>query len=242
MKIDNFKMVGGGILALFLQNAALADTGMITDLYSTGVNTNGSLVSANQADPNYSYISPPAGVTTGPLVLPNSAVTMFSYVPNTSGSQWIGPDVFSPSNHEEDPPGLYMYKTTFTIPSYAILSSVDIVGMIAVDDANSPLTQILLNGVPITGFVGTSVGFSSFSSFTIDLAMDSNLSDGPNTLEFDVENHVPGAGHQNPTGLQVDFTNQSFTVPAPALNGAPFLPAMGLALLSWGLLSRRKNV
>jgi hypothetical protein len=179
----------------------------ITNIYNTGVlNSFVTIGAGNIADPHYRIISP-VGYTDVTVI--DTAFPIPPWLANTygfGGSRWIGP-----SANGNGPAGPWIYRTIFTVPPTAILSTVNVTGDWATDD---PGTDIRINGTP-TG--QTSGSFTSLTPFSVT----SGFIFGTNTLDF----YLTNAG--GPTGLRVDHISGSFQIPEPT----------ALALACGGMIS-----
>lgn len=166
-------------------------TKSITDLYNTGVDNARGVLGDSSADSHYILTSSPAGTAAPPAVTtPSKDLPAIGWIANTSTARWIGPNTASAYG----PVGDYVYKTTFTLPSF---SSASIAGQLSVDDT---VTDILINGVSIgiptpLGSWGTISPFSITKGFIV----------GVNTIEFKI-NSIGG-----PTGLRVDNIIGTYT-------------------------------
>lgn len=191
------------LVALVFSTASPAAT--IGNLYNTGVNNAGvALVGAGVPDPHYSLIVQPGSAT---AVTVNDTFFPFPpWVANNAGSRWIGPAAFS-----FGPVGNYVYRTTFTVPASAILSTVNVAGLWGTDDAS---VDILINGNS-TGNV--SGGFTTLVPFNVS----SGFVFGTNTLDFSLINAI------GPTGLRVDKVVGTYQIPEP---GAACLASVALLL------------
>lgn len=168
-------------IALLLVGAA-SQGATISNLYNTGVNNAGVALAANVVDPHYTITVSPSGPLPA-ITVTDTAFPFPPWVANNTGSRWIGPDASS-----QGPAGTYRYRTTFTVPANAILSTVNVNGLWGTDD-NS--LNIFINGNP-TGNV--SGGFTTLVPFNVS----TGFVFGTNTLVFRLNN----AG--GPTGLRVD--------------------------------------
>lgn len=190
----------------------------ITNLYNTGVNNGGVAIGPNLPDPHYSLIVQPGSTTA--TTVDDTMYPIPPWVANNAGSRWIGPsDPFA-----DGPTGNYVYRTTFTLPANANLSTVNVSGWWGTDNQS---IDILINGSS-TGNV--SAGFTTLVPFNVS----SGFVIGNNTLDFSLNN----AG--GPTGLRVDRMVGTYQViPEPgALQIA--IPAFGICLAK--LQRRRKTL
>jgi hypothetical protein len=184
-------------------SAATASAGQITNLFDTGVGSNGvSLPDGTSPDPHYTIASGSDGSIASATTVKTSA-SGYPVGPWWTGdsptSAWIMPTAGYPGNYL--PVGDYDYVTTFTLPSGA--NSVSISFNLATDDAGP---AVLLNGLQVAGpqyaplFAYTPIDFTS-----------SNIFAGTNTLTFVVYNSNP-----SPTGLRIDGISGTFTtIPEP---------------------------
>jgi len=199
-------------IALLLVGAA-SQAATINNLYNTGVNNLSMALAANVVDPHYVITVSPSG----PLPAKTVTDTAFPFPPwvaNNANSRWIGPDASS-----QGPAGTYRYRTQFTVPANAILSTVNVTGLWGTDD-NS--LNIFINGNP-TGNV--SGGFTTLVPFTVN----SGFVFGTNNLVFRLNN----AG--GPTGLRVDKIVGTYQIVPEPIAGA--LVCVGV--ISGGCLHRR---
>jgi hypothetical protein len=200
----------------------MARSASITNLFNTGVDALGNpLVGTGVLDPHYSLITSPAPATAVTVNDPGYPVAPFGpWVANSPTSRWIGP-----AGDSNGAGGNYIYRTTFTVPPTAILSSVNVFGLWAVDDV---ATNILINGNPTNPP-------SPFFTPLVPFAVTSGFVFGTNTLDFLITNANIGT---NPTGLRVDRIVGSYqTVPEPA---AATMATVGF-LLSVALVRRRRT-
>jgi hypothetical protein len=188
-------------VAIALSIGATAEAAIIADLRNTGLDNLGNYIAAHgAADGNYFLLSAPAAYPTVTVddtvwpIAPNGP-----WVINNPGSRWIGPDI-----NGNGIGGAYVYRTTFTVPANAILSTVNVSGMWATDD---PGIDIEINGIS-TGQL--SLGMATLAPFTIT----SGFVYGANTLDFHVTNAFPGL--LNPTGLRVDRVLGTYQIPEPS--------------------------
>ncbi len=187
-----------------------AEAALIANLNNTGTSGGVALVGAGVADPNYSLIVQPGSSTA--VTVDHTIWPIFGgpWVPNNGFSRWIGPDQSS-----QGPVGNYTYRTTFTVPANANLSTVNVSGLWGTDD---PSVDIYINGNS-TGNV--SAGFMSLVPFSVT----NNFVFGLNTLDFALFN----AG--GPTGLRVDRIVGTYRIPEPAsvcLVGVVLVAAAGV--------------
>lgn len=202
---------------------------IITDLFNTGVDGAGVKVlpsNTTTADLHYAMIANSFGS--------GSSTAFVEQFPNgawvsSADANYISPDGSDGSTING---GSYTvtYRTTFTLPANADLSTVSIVGGWSTDDTG---LDILINGVS-TGL--TSPGFGSFTVFNVP---GGSYVIGANTLDFQWRD---GSG---PGGLDVRFTSKTFRVNA---NGVPepstlsLLGGLGITGFGYAVRSRRKRL
>ena len=167
----------------------------IPKLFSTGVDTNGVLLSANQIDPHYLMTASADPGFPGPdafTLTPGFPVG--PWIPEGPNSRWIAPQASQSTGNE---PGIYTFTTKFDLtglnPSTAQISG----NMTADND----ITAVRLNG---TDLGITASGFNAFHPFSIPVG--SSFVAGTNVLEFDASN----AGTTvNPAGFRVEMTGRA---------------------------------
>lgn len=173
----------------------VAQAATITDLYDTGVDNSHNPMPTGSIDTHY-YITTDS---VSSVVVDDTNYPFPAWVannPGPGGSKWVGIQQDSYGRT-----GPFTYRTTFTIPAWANLSSVVVSGMWATDDG---LSDIRLN-LGSTG--NATAGHSVLVPFNINNANGSFVH-GTNTLDFDFTN----AG--GPTGLRIDGIRGTF-VPEP---------------------------
>jgi hypothetical protein len=195
----------------------------IGGLYDTGVDNSGvPFASPNVADPHYSLIVSPQASTA--VTVDDTNYPFPPWLPNTPTARWIG--------SAADGSGLggsnFIYRTTFNLPPSALLSSVSLSGLWAVDDVG---TGILING-NATG--QTTSSNTSLTAFTIT----SGFVSGINTLDFPIQNLGSALFGSNPTGLIVDRLSGTYQQ-SPEPGTAP-LASIGL-LISKAFFVRRRT-
>jgi hypothetical protein len=210
-------------LGMLSAPAAHAQT-TITSLYNTGVDNTNTLLPLASVDSHYTMVSNNFS-SASTLTFVNSSQLVGTWAQNAT-SQYISPDTSDGSSING---GVYAvtYRTTFTLPANANLSSVAIAGIWSTDNQG---TNILINGVSTSI---TSSGFSGFTSFNLPTG---SFQTGTNTLDF-VWNNQGGPG-----GLNVAFTTKTFSTIAPSAAPEPGTLALlaGATLPALGVLVRRR--
>lgn len=198
----------------------IARSASISNLFNTGVNGAGvAFGSGGIADPHYSLIASPTAATA--VTVTDTAYPFPPWFVNNAGSRWIGPAADGGGVG-----GNYVYRTTFTVPANAILSTVNVFGLWGVDDV---ATDILINGI------STSPPSPSYAPL-VPFAVTSGFVFGTNTLDFKITNAFPGI--VNPTGLRVDRIVGSYqAVPEPATATLAIVALGGSAVI----LRRRQS-
>ncbi len=172
------------IVVAFAASTA-ARAAFINDLFNTGVNNLKVALGPNVIDPHYTITASPGGPMPARTVI-DTAFPFPPWVANSpgiNGSRWIGPEA-----NGNGPAGLYRYRTTFTVPANAILSTVNVSGLWGTDD---PSIAMRINGNLTPNVSG---GFTTLVPFNIN----SGLVIGNNVLTFDLANVI------SVTGLRVD--------------------------------------
>lgn len=207
------------ILAALAWCVSVSQAATIANLFNTGVDPSAvPLVGTGVADPHYSLIASPAAYTA--VTVNDPGYPIGTWAPNSATSRWIGP-----AGDSNGVGGNYVYRTNFTVPANAILSTVSVSGQWAVDDV---ATDILINGAstaPISPFYIPLQPFSVTSGFVF----------GNNTLDFLITNASLGA--LNPTGLRVDRIVGTYQVPEPGTVG---LACVALVAATGAFLKRAR--
>ena len=181
-----------------LWGASLANAAIIADLRNTGLDNLGNYIATHGTpDGNYTMLSAPAAYPAVTVDDTGFPIAFGPWVANNPGSRWIGPDISSNGLG-----GNYVYRTTFTLPANAELTTVLVKGCWATDD---PGIDIEINGIStgqLSGGMAVLVPFAINSGFVI----------GTNTLDFHVVNAPIGT---NPTGLRVDCMVGTYQIPEP---------------------------
>ncbi len=196
------------VISLLPLTSAVARAAQIVDLYSTGIGSNGLVLSPGAPDPHYAFISgPQAPVGTSQGI---AETTTNPWQANGPHSDWIGVTATGANNVAT---GTYNFETTFSLPSNAVLSSV-VITFESGSDNN--LSEVDLNHHP-TG-LSTPSQYSLSKPQTIDSA-NAEFQTGTNSLDFYVLN-VDDGGGPNPSGLRVDGIEGTFsTTPEPTSLG-----------------------
>ncbi len=204
------KFIYAAVLAVSAMVSAHADT--ITGLVNTGTGVSGS------KDVNYVLNGTSNGYVTNNGTFPLAG----NWLANTDTSKWITPSLNQGQSFDAAANGTYTWNLTFDLTGFDA-STASFSGRFAADNS----AVALLNGTAI----GTSSGFSSFSSFAATTGFNAGL----NTLSFVVTNLKQNGG--NPTGLRAEFLASSVTaVPEPETY-AMLLAGLGLM----GAVARRRK-
>jgi hypothetical protein len=209
------------VLGLVVGRVGLVQAAPISSLFNTGVNASGvALSDGTIGDPHYSLFSVPGDTTDIRVRTEVGGFPIPPYFTGGTSSAWIGPNNDAAI---DGPPGLYDYRTTFSVTGNA--STAAIFGGWSSDNDG---VSILLNGNntvnPGTSFTQFSLGFAPFS-------ITSGFISGSNTLDFIVNN---GAESPNPTSLRVEMN--AAAIPEPETY-AMMLAGLGLM----GFIARRRK-
>lgn len=191
-----------------------AQAGLLTDLYSTGVDASGIPLAGGSIDPHYTV----SGGSVGPSTFVIGDPGAFVWIGNTATSNWI-------SAASNGLPGIatFTYRTTFDLTGFNPTTA-SISGQLAADDG----TRMFLNGnlVLDDSFNGSNAPWEVFVPFSAD----TGFAAGVNTLTF----VTPNIG--GPAGLQVQIAGTASAVPEP---GSWLLLGTALALSGYGLRRRK---
>lgn len=205
------------VLAMSFQAQAV----LIGDLFNTGVDGSGTpLADGTIGDPHYTLTGVPGGTTTIRVRTSAGGFPIGPWLGDNGTSAWIGPNNDGALN---GPPGVYTYRTTFTLDANADLATADITGNWSTDN---PGVDILINNAS-TGNTTTG-NFGAFTPFSIN----SGFVTGINTLDFILSN---AGTKNNPTGLRVEMVGSYEVIPEPAT------ASMGLLAIGGLILRRRRT-
>src|SRR5260221_4902695 len=117
-------LLAAAILATSTSLAPSSHAAVIAGLFNTGVDPSAALLLTGQADPHYTLILPPSSTA---VAVDDSAGSIIAplggpLAPNSATSRSIGPS----ANFGIGAGGNYDYRTSFTLPANAVLSSVSI--------------------------------------------------------------------------------------------------------------------
>lgn len=213
----------GVLAALAFAVTPYANAGLIEgQLFNTGLNSSGGLISDTQTDDNWSWSRPSDGLTGGAVEYFNRA-----YAPN-GNSQWVS--VAGNGGNNDQAFRETVFSTTFDLTGYDA-STAKITGWWGVDNSatislNNDLTSIALAfGKP---------SFNALNSFTIG----DGFVAGMNTLSVNLTNGYPDLTRTDigPLALRFDMLELTATkVPEPGT-----LALLGLGLAGLGFARRRK--
>ncbi len=196
-------------------NAVAATYTTIPGVFSTGVDSAGTVLPVGTTDPHWTITSSPAGAA------PALATTVnFMWMGNGASSAWINA---SGAGDDNAPAGTYVYTLVFSLAGFDPTTAV-ISGQWTSDNGST----IYLNGVNTGITHSLPWEFTRFDPFQLN----SGFIAGMNTLSFAVDQQ--DATGINPEGLQVDITSALAVVPEP---GSPALFGTGCSLY----LARRRR-
>jgi len=194
-----------GLAAALTASQARAGLVSITDLYNTGVNNSGGLLTPGTADSHYELTvsSDPSAPAFNPAKVAFPTIFPFPPWSNTSTAQWDAPIA-----NATEPNGQYDYATKFTLGS---TTDVTVNLAVRVDDQ---LKDILLNGHSLAStypsLLPGPLNIGATDSITLTSALDPFFTTGTNTLTF-VTANIGGFT----TGLLVTASG-TYSVPEPA--------------------------
>jgi hypothetical protein len=184
------------IYLLLAGSSALCQAANLTNLFSTGISTNGTLLYHGKADPHWKMASGPgpgATLTNAYAVYEQSIHRSAAWLVDDTASQWIGPQA-SMLNFTNT--GEYRYRTSFDL-SGLDLDTIMLRIAVASDDQ---VTAVLLND-QVTGITFTN------GSGVLDVEhLFNGFQSGTNTLELVVTNAGGSTGLRcvlNATGLSL---------------------------------------
>ncbi|OAI40494.1 hypothetical protein AYO40_00745 [Planctomycetaceae bacterium SCGC AG-212-D15] len=170
-------------------------------LFNTGVDNGGALLTSAAVDQHYTVVGPNGG-TPAQAVVVNSATYPIAggpWIGNTATSLWIGPTANQASPYNAQA-GTYDYQVTFNLNGFDPTTA-SITGQWASDNDG---LAIKINGQTTTNTHPGEFAYTNFASFTISSGFQAGL----NTIDFLVSEDGIG-----PTGLQVQMTGNAQAVP-----------------------------
>lgn len=158
----------------------------LTNIFSTGIGTNGVALAQGARDPHYVITAAAQGATnTNAVVMINNP----AWLGNDANSTWIG---VVDSGNVNIAPGAYNYRTTFDTTGLNA-GSVQVEVNVAADDrCNDALLNGASTGISVVGFAGLSPTFT----------LSNGIVAGINTLEFRSANDGTGV---NPGGFRAQL-------------------------------------
>ena len=207
--VDNAKVDGLEVLSAGGSGSSVLGPG----LFPTGVDNSGNALADGAADPHYTITSGPDGAGSAAKVTLSDRSPIGPWLSDSATSKWISPQADQSGGPE--PPGAYVYRTTFNLTGFDP-ATVQVTGRMLADDQ---ITDVQLNGKSL-GI--TASGFTSWTSLNIG----SGFQAGTNTLDFLVTN---GGSSNNPSGLRVELsgTGKAVSTPPATLGEIHFYPRPG---------------
>ena len=197
-------------ILIFFAVLLLASAGVraapIVDLFSTGVDNTGQVLSPGSSEQHYGV----SGASNDAFVVSQWP----TWLTPPAGSAWIGPA----NGNISGPDGKYTYELTFDLTGLDYNNFVMSGGW-----ATDNISQIWLNGKDTLFATPLGSAFKMLHSFALHDGFNQHF----NKLEFIVINASLGASGDNPTGLLV-ANLQASVVPIP---GAVWLFGSGLICL-----------
>jgi serine/threonine protein kinase len=162
----------------------------IPSLFSTGMTANHRPLADGQVDPHWSLVATPASVKESPAFTTMAGFPVTGpWVSNSLAGRWISPQ---PRETGGDPPGKYIYRTTFDLNNFDPASA-RLRLQIAVDNG---LEDVRLNDTKMGYTIAAPNGFQMHSSFEIRHGFRAGL----NVLELMTVN---SGDTLSPSGVQV---------------------------------------
>lgn len=213
----------GILVSLALAAAPSVNAGVIEgQLFNTGLNGSGSLISGIEEDANWFTVDPEGGAV---------AYNHPSYALSNAGSQWISIATDGASNdlnHRQT-----IFATRFDLTGYDA-STAAISGIWGVDNA----ATIFLNGVDTGEFIELNDDRESFTTLR-GFNINDYFTSGVNLLTIDITNGYTDVNRTNIGPLALRFDDMLLTATRVPEPGTLALVALGLVGLG---LSRRRKV
>ena len=167
--------------------AILGDPESLPTVFSTGVGTDGTVLTPGSADPHYRLTLSAQGTPPPPAIPATVIQNHPAWLANDAQSSWIGP--VNPGTENVNA-GDYNYETAFSLVGFNLATTALTLSV----GADNELTNVFLNGVsrPIT--------FAGFASLSGNFTITNGFVPGTNVLDFFTVNaDGPGA---NPGGFR----------------------------------------
>ncbi|HEX4121592.1 MAG TPA: immunoglobulin domain-containing protein [Verrucomicrobiae bacterium] len=232
LSIADVTFANGGAYYMIASNTLGAATTAVTqvtigavasELFSTGVDTNGQLIGspANIPDPHYTLIQSDDPGYLGPdaMVFDTNACPICAggaYTSLDGISIWIGPTGNSGGGAPADPKGLYTYRTEFVLdqvdPNTATLS-------INTGASDGEIVSAFVNGIAVGPVPAAAVpGYTLYSWLQTTITNKGIFVQGINTLDLVLNS---GLGQVN--GGEASFRMEPFLVGQANANGTPVI-------------------
>jgi len=169
----------------------------VSGLFSTGLDSSGSPLADGAVDPHYTITAGPDGAGNAAHVTLSTGFPIPPWLADTTASKWISPQ--ANQSGDPEPPGSYVYRTTFSLAGLDP-STVQITGQMLADDR---VTDVRINGTLL------GLAASGFASWT-PLSIKSGFQAGVNTLDFLLTN---AGTSNNPSGLRVELSGTGNAAP-----------------------------
>lgn len=217
----NYQLIASNALGSVTSVVAQVTIGAaFSELFYTGINTNGELADPNSVDAHYTLYRSSDVNNLGPntLVWNMNAYPIAANGGNFSNpdgsSQWVGPQ----ANSYTSPIGQYIYRTTFLLDSVDLSQPLTLSGIWYVNEFGS---DILVNGQS-TGFANSAANSNAGKS-PASFVITNKFVPGVNTLDFVTTRSASANGAYLESALRVQLSGvgQALAPAVPVITNQP---------------------
>ena len=171
----------------------------IPTIFSSGMGTNGVVLSPGSADPHYTLIKSAYSTPPPPAIAATVIQNHPAWLANDAQSSWIGP--VNPGTVNVNP-GAYNFETTFNLTGFSAPTAA--LTLNVADD--NELTNVYLNGL------SQPISYAAFAAFSGTFTITNGFVAGTNVLDFYAVNDGSSA---NPAGFRVKLAGSARQAIAP---------------------------
>lgn len=168
----------------------LGDPEPVPNVFNSGVDANGAVLSPGSADPHYQLTLSAQSTPPPPAIQATVMQNHPAWLANDATSSWIGPINPGTANAAE---GNYYFRTTFSLQGFNTASASLKLSL----SADNRVNNVLLNNT------SRGISFAGFNTWSSEFTISSGFLAGTNTLDFQTANDCCGP---NPAGFRVKLS------------------------------------